>query len=151
MLNKLDIKALRECGKLSFHHVERESYILATKEPSRREKETNPFAQDNDRKILCHANGYLHSFRAVETMFPESNEWQTIAGLLREGDEISLIWGVDYGRNQYMEKALPEPLHGDQLKLRITRGEKVLQFLISQQCCPDNSARMIKMEETYER
>jgi hypothetical protein len=145
MINKLDVKALRECGDISFHHMGRESYILATKNPSQREKDTNPFAQSVDWKVPCKPNGYTQSFKAFETMFPDSLEWRTISGLLREGDEITLIWGVDYGRNQYMEKALPEPLHGDQLKLRITRGEKDFQFLISQQCCPDNSARMIKI------
>lgn len=67
-------------------------------------------------------------------------EWQTIAGLLRVGDELVLGWVADNG-NGYTRDA---GLMRDELHLTIRRGDESLRFLVDVSVCAPNSARMVK-------
>jgi len=75
-----------------------------------------------------------------------SPTWRTIAGLLREGDEIHLSWLADHHSNGYVHAV---GLHVDVLKLTIVRkspttGKKSeMHFEVEIGVSPDNSARMI--------
>lgn len=91
--------------------------------------------------------------------------WQTIVGLLREGDEIELLWRAGEGNN-YLARAvvtekakdangveesyqpgLGEKLYHDRLMLKVRRGphgEVKYAFNIDDSVCPNNTARMIR-------
>ena len=99
-LSRLDVAALRKANTVSFHYTQGRAFIRATKrmEPSERD----PFApKEVSVEIECASclrsydddikpNAYkafdmIHSAQLHE-------EWQTIAALAREGDEVTLHW-----------------------------------------------------------
>jgi hypothetical protein len=65
----------------------------------------------------------------------------TVLRNLKVGDQLSLRWSVDGGRNGYMQSL---GLHGDQLYLKVYRKGEVFTYLLTTQVCPNNTARMIK-------
>jgi hypothetical protein len=74
--------------------------------------------------------------------------WQTIVSLLRPGDCIKLCWLRDGYSNDYLRKA---SVHADRLDVVVERkGSKPnsrlrrMRFMLSVQCCEDNTARMIR-------
>jgi len=70
-------------------------------------------------------------------------EWLTVAGLLKAGDEIHLNWTADAHTNGLMRD---NSLHGDRLRLCIVRPSKVrLMFAIATSVSYDNSARMVRL------
>lgn len=74
---------------------------------------------------------------------------QTIFSLLKDGDEISLLWGRDYLTNQYHKK---NNLHEDALYMIVIRrgsNDKRFEFMIDASTCEDNSARMIDYKERW--
>ena len=68
--------------------------------------------------------------------------WQTIASILKVGDELTLYWQRGGLSHQTMRDA---GLHGDALYLRVRRGDKRLVFLIDTYCGQDNTARMVRL------
>jgi len=147
-LTKIDVAAMKKADRIVFRHYRGESQIEAIKEADER----NPFEQVrivacsakfvdySDRKVFGPA---LDTFTGFEMkMHPGyDEEWLTIVSLLREGDELTLVWKRDAGSCQNFKDA---GLHGDSLSLAVKRGEKTLTFFIESSVCPDNTARMIK-------
>ena len=147
-VSKIDVAALKKADRVVFRHIRGESQIEAIKEADER----NPFEQV--RAIPCGAKFVDYSERkvfgpALDTftgfeMFHTPNyneEWTTIIGLLREGDELTLVWTRDGFTAQTHEDAA---LHGDRLSLAVKRGEKTMRFHLETRVCPDNTARMIR-------
>lgn len=72
-----------------------------------------------------------------------SDTWQTIAGLLKIGDEIRLKWTADYGSSPVTREA---GVHVDQLLLMVQRANgSRLHFIVRQSTCRDNTARMCRL------
>jgi len=147
-LTKIDVAAMKKADHIVFRHVRGESQIEAIKEADER----NPFEQVrvvacsakfvdySDRKVFSSALDTFTGFEMFHT--PNYNEeWTTIIGLLREGDELTLVWTRDGFTCQNHKDAA---LHGDRLSLAVQRGEKTMRFHLETRVCPDNSARMIK-------
>ena len=147
-LTKIDVAAMKKADRIVFRHVRGESQIEAIKEADER----NPFEQNrivacgakfvdySDRKVFGPA---LDTFTAFEMKMHPSydEEWRTIVSLLREGDELTLVWTRDAYKCQNLDAA---QLHGDSLSLLIKRGEKTMRFTLEWSVCPDNTARMIR-------
>jgi len=147
-LTKIDVAAMKKADRIVFRHYRGESQIEAIKEADER----NPFEQKrivacgakfvdySDRKVFGPA---LDTFTAFEMIHSPSynEEWLTIVSLLREGDELTLVWTRDAYKCQNLDAA---QLHGDSLSLAVKRGEKTMRFSVEWSVCPDNTARMIK-------
>jgi hypothetical protein len=82
-----------------------------------------------------------------------TEEWRTVAKLLRAGDVLELEFLADAWSNQYLKVATGqtedshryEALHVDNMRLRVYRHDKrALTFQLAESICPDNSARMIQ-------
>ena len=153
VLTKVDIAALKKADHISFHHFGGKSYIRATKERDRSERD--PFAEDSHVDVICtwalsNYDGWpdgdqqwlkaneFKSFHMIHT--PSTLCWQTIAGSLRVGDVLKLCWV----RGNSTEAIHSVNFSTDQLRLEVQRGDKKLAFLLAQQTGPDNTARMVQ-------
>ena len=68
--------------------------------------------------------------------------WQTVARLLRAGDEITLHFLGDAHTNEALRKV---GMHGDVVRLNVHRADgAVLTFDVAHSTCADNSARMVQ-------
>lgn len=78
---------------------------------------------------------------AYHMMHYASDEWLTIANLMRAGDSVRLSWQADNNYDALREVGF----HADELRLSVHRGEsRVMHFLITRSVGPHNSARMIR-------
>lgn len=158
MLNKVDIKALKTAENVSFS-TNGKSTIRCTK------KITVDGAFEAEAEHIVGVNGYIgknygdtrdYSYAREHLSYAHTNDqWQTVASMLREGDEITLRWSADGGRNGYIEgvkrietagAGTYDHLHADRFYIDIARPGKnrPFTFLIAAQTCPDNTARMIQ-------
>lgn len=81
---------------------------------------------------------YLQSARVTE-------EWVTAAESLKAGDYLTLRWTASNNAGIHREVGY----HNDELRLQVDRpmksgGTKRLTFLLSVNCRPNNSARMVR-------
>lgn len=138
-LTKDCIKALRTAKDISFHYRYERSYMNATlsREPNRTNVE-----------IDCHTQtfNYIHNDKKVVSGFAmiqsalHSEEWQTIVGFMKPGDELTLSWRANAHGNGDLTKV---DFVGDSLSLKIVRGEKKFVFHVTSVHCPaHSSARM---------
>lgn len=144
-LTKGDVLALRGADTICFDHNKGVSYIRAIL----RESDTVPFEQT--RKVYCDMilTDYAARKIAKDTMacyvYMSSSQYdhelQTILGLLKVGDCLTLHWQRGALNSEVVKSV---DFVGDKLSLIIQRGEKRLTFHIDQQLGPDNTARMIK-------
>ncbi len=167
-LTKDQVRALRTADHICFDHCqkrdEHSSGIRAIKvgPPPWREETTlriptmsSVFIHSEAKEIDYDTRHGLYA-RCFELIYSYNEEWQTIAGLLKAGDEIELRW-VGSDDNGYLRRSrvterdntfsssLGEPCHHDKLYVHIRRGGKrKYSFYLADQICPDNSARMIK-------
>jgi len=160
-LTAIDLNCLRQADDACFYlntegipaYPEDEAGIKLVK----RGAYDDPFSQDKYHFIPCkmyldRVTGFKDATVGFEMIHAGkyNDNWQTIIGVMKPGDVITLEWRPDYHQNGYMQKAEPV-LHGDALYLVVTRqlkrGQKRMSFLISAQCCPNNTARMIKPKE----
>jgi len=122
MLEKRDLKALRNADSVSFHYDRTDHYIVATRD---RENTSTGFGEDV--KIVVNGNtySYVKGFSDIKSCFSwicssrYAPHWFTITKQLRVNDEISLRWIVDESE-WHKEKGL---LIFD-LRLRIARYTK---------------------------
>jgi len=159
-LDKLARAALRQADRISFHHTDGTSLIRATKE--HKPTERDPFApRETDITVPCKARitdydcggclgtdvyrddlkGYTGFAWFSQAQYADCT-WQTIASILKVGDELTLYWQRCGLSHQTMRDA---GLHGDALYLRVRRGDKRLVFLIDTYCGQDNTARMVRL------
>lgn len=139
-ISKLDLAAIRQADRISFHFHEGVHSVVCTKKV----ESPGPYG-DSERDYEFPVKGgfpYSKTARACFAMIYTTRfneEWQTIAGCLKVGDELRLHWRAD--SNQYLRDA---GLHFDELLLHVKRGSKVLVFSVATSICPDNTARMIR-------
>lgn len=172
-LSKLDVQALRQADSVSFHYWEETSpevrsvsVIRANKEVP--EEKRGPFGdREVSRSVYCDVSFARLSEERPTKCFAMimcakyRDTWQTVVGLLKAGDALSLRWCPDHGTNGYCKAArisgdasAPEhagvngavcmSIHVDELYLVVRRGKKTLTFLIEVSTCPDNTARMCR-------
>jgi hypothetical protein len=155
-ISKADVASFKLADDISFHtQPDGASSIRATvraKDP----KGNNPFGTPEQvRETKCesmlrdYSREYsdtppVKSVRAFEMIHCAKwcDAWQTIAGFVREGDELTLYWQ----RNSRNLAAFDSTcrLVGDSLTLNVWRGMKKFAFLIEVQVGEDNTARMVQ-------
>jgi hypothetical protein len=148
-LTAQDIKVLRSADALCYRLDTKGdvSQIEAIKEASR----DNPWEQRKVLPIAFEIENYEKGVRVVGAWVRlprykwDATPLGTLLDLLRPGDELSarLITG---NNNGYMTEA---GLHRDEFVLQLTRGKKKMLFLLEVSVCPQNSARMARIENTY--
>lgn len=158
-LTKLDVAALRKADAICFDHNVRASasedaprgnFIRAIKraEPSERD----PYATDVTHQIAVasgvrsyadddHGRTFV-AFHMIHSAL-YSPTWQTITGLLRSGDELTLAW-VRKNSNGYLDDA---GLVRDELRLHVQRGTRELVFKVGESVTKDNSARLVRLAD----
>lgn len=146
ILTKLDLAAFRHADGLSVSLKGGKSRVALTK----RNKPTPaaPFAQDIDHLIeapVTHSKNRddtsAHCWAHMDFYCGQDTHISAVASTLRVGDDIAFQFCPDYHTNQNMEKA---GLHGDVLRLIVTRKKRRLYFEIDHMTCPDNTARMCR-------
>lgn len=164
-ITKVDLKALRTCDSVCFDHSPVGTHgIRAIKRgPAPWYIDTTCTVRVKS-SVFIHGDGldydYKHgkTARCFESFSSQkyNEEWQTVLGLLKEGDEIELRWvGADnngyVGRstitetNEHGSPGLGMKLHCDRLYLYVWRGGKrKYSFYLCDSICPNNTARMIR-------
>ena len=159
-LDKVALAALRQAATISFHHTDGKSLIRATKEHQPNERD--PFAPREttitvpcDARISDHDRGpglgtdasrddlkRYAAFAWLNHAQSADCTWQTVASVLKVGDELTLHWQRGGLSTQAMRDV---GLHGDALYLRVRRGDRRLTFLIDTYYGHDNTARMVRL------
>lgn len=172
-LTKDDIKALRNCDRVSFYFIRNiqnkktlyHSYISATF--VHKIKGINGELEKTE-YIDIPAFDRIHTYNGINSEsvkacfcmnhFGQGSQWQAIAAFLRVGDMLEIEWLVD-NASGYISKSVytdesryvsNQQLHKDDCKLTVIRGQaskkKRYTFLIESAVCPNNTARMVKVE-----
>lgn len=150
ILDRDDVKALRNADAIAFRHTPEGSTIECIKkdrdeygEKERRREITvlgtvfNGYDSDGGRsrgEEMHYGFAYFGSAQYTES-------WRTVASLLKVGDNLRLEFRTDDGTNGYAKTA---GLHVDELYLRVERAGKRLYFLLDVSVCQNNSARMCR-------
>jgi hypothetical protein len=153
-ITKLDVKALKDAHRVSFHFVDGKTTIRGSKKT----KKTGPY-EEREKQYDIESESTFSGiggwkphgcFAMLSTT--HDTEWQTVVSFIKTGDEISLHWTAN--SNGYLDNssvkeghhAAGERLYRDELRLLIKRerSNKRYAFLIEVSICPDNSARMIR-------
>jgi hypothetical protein len=161
-LTKQDIAALRKMDSLSVYRdvAKDESRVTCTKEPTREEKERDPFVQEVRYAIGApvrikasefstwsddtrnEATKGARAFAHISIYREQITHAGSILRLLRAGDEIGFEFRADSHSNGYVARAR---LHADVLALLMYReGKLVAEYELDHGISPDNSARMVK-------
>jgi hypothetical protein len=148
-LDAQDIRALRDANyAVCFYH-------RTAGEPGRvraiREDRSGPFNGSTEREITVPSRiaaydretlGDVATLDAyhMEHSPQQSDKWQTIAGLLRPGDVLSLLWWR--GNNSPALDAAGYVR--DELRIQVQRGKRRLTFMLAVSNGPANSARLVR-------
>lgn len=193
-LTAQDIKALRQADSVCFFHFAKRPRVgdnPAVCRPSlpgviaasKRVRDPGPFDEREKThriegltsRVTIHEDprpwgdrNYQHCFAMIHGA-QHSLEWQTVAGFLKAGDIVELVW-VGADDNGYLRSAVTTDtkrdgeasdfgvhnvgcrLYHDKLYLTVRRrsggkaAEKRYQFWVNDNISPDNSARMIRPE-----
>ena len=153
-ITKIDIAALRKADSVSFARDEKGAFIAMTKKAGD-PTEANPFPQDVHYNVACDAHiadytgsmwGRQHDcYRAAyhTTSAQWDEEWQTVASLLKPGDELTLAWAAGNDSPALREKGIMI----DELRLNVSRDRKRLVFLLARQTSVDDRWRMVRRDE----
>lgn len=168
-LEKIDLDALRRADSISFHYradnrgshfPESKDYICATKRP----QPDKAFETERQHFIACEHEEHVYRAESdlggnyeveLESGFDMihsaefDHDWRTIAGLLRRGDILRLVWCAGGASNGYIKDA---GLRGDTLRLEVQRGDKrrAMSFLVATSVCARNSAAMCQTRRKKE-
>lgn len=143
-LNKEDIKALKTADTLIFS-INGEAKIKAIK--------------DHKDKTFSDCNGLIHRDIIVSgdmqygkykkaSYYMSTGEfndlWKTIVSLLKPGDKLRLVVGVNDFQNQYLKEV---DLNSDVMYLYVNREKtnKRFKFFLGCETGPDNSNRMVQV------
>jgi hypothetical protein len=147
VLTKLDIAAMNKADYLSVMLKDGTPRVTVWKRHEKSEKD--PFAQDVCHvidapiRVTNHASGTINSGRFYASMdfWRRTNDSHiaAVVSTLRAGDGISFEFYPDCHTTENLRTA---GLHGDVLRLHVTRGKHRHVFEIAQNTCPDNTARM---------
>ena len=147
-LTAAQISALRQANSVCFRWKKETCQIEAQKDKGK-PTASNPFPQD---VLICiNAGNSLTNYRKVSNeaiqqkafamvhsaQFCET--WQTIASLLKVGDELTLKW-IAGNNTENMENA---GFNADELKLVVQRGTKRLVFSVLYQVNAAGGSLMI--------
>lgn len=155
-LTATDIKALRTADRVSCHKHGLESWMKASKDIEK----PGPF-DDKTRyhQIACTSNvriysqdggrwnGHKGKVKCFDMLYSYNDVWETVVGLLKAGDVISLDWcGANNNPNLNDSRTQEgRRLYKDDLYLVVRRGEKRMTFMLTSSVGPDNSARPIQV------
>lgn len=140
-----DVKALRSATHISFFQTaDGQGHITAV-----REVKDNGYDQELRREILCAS--YVTDFGLEHTSMGTHTAWEnmrmydevlsTVVGLLKAGDELSLLWYAS-NNNQNLDEV--SFVH-DELRLIVRRERKKMTFYMDDRICTLHStARMVK-------
>lgn len=159
-----DVKALRAADSVTFFYkpnADRAGEIVCRKTV----RNADPFGERERRWTVTTGSEFRGKHAGGAPIGPDTatccesvtsaqydEVWQTVAAMLKAGDELSLRWGADGFRNGYLESAVIRPgehcagesLHVDSLEIVIRRNGKTLVFLLDVSVCPNNTARMVR-------
>jgi hypothetical protein len=145
-LTAQDIKALRTCDDVLYRYNRAGS--VSCIEAIKRKSPSSVWEQTYDVLVTTTSTSYQDDMQ-VKSAFASMGNYKyspsplpTVLGLLHVGDTLT-VHLVAANNHGYLDTA---GLYCDMLYLHITRGSKVLCFLLDTSICPDNSARMCKME-----
>jgi hypothetical protein len=152
ILTKIDIAALKHADYLTVRFDGSDNSKSAVSAIKRAHKtEQDPFATDQyhtiSAPIMVHGYDYkpashVTCWEMLSLYYAQGGHVESVIGTLRAGDGVRFEFYPDYHSNGYMAKA---GLHGDALRLHVTRGDKrFATWELAAQGCPDNSARMCK-------
>jgi len=163
-LTRLDLRALQQADRVSFHRHAGQDTIRCHKEVPRDQR--GPFG-DHEKThdvgvtatVTIYKGGGLAEwprqdadcFASMSASEYGTNVWHTVARMLRAGDVLALRW-VGSNGNGYIDNARTfvrgpssgEPLYHDNLYLVARRGKKTLTFYLDDSICPNNTARMVR-------
>lgn len=161
MLTKIDIAALRKADRIVFrsewgntHHIE-----AIKKAPEATERDPFPAERRHRVEVSGRISDYaegsfggawrVESFEAfeMEHSAQHSDEWQTIAGLLREGDQLILAWVHENNSPALRDAGVCR----DELRLVILRGDKRLTFFVSSRVQTSTRFRMVRVTHKAEQ
>lgn len=126
--------------------------VVYTAREQRLFTETSDIGRDRERTILCDARliayGDGDARHATDTydafhydQFARSSEWPSIAGAMRVGDALTLVWTASNNSDVTRGAGFVR----DELRVSFGRhGRPARTFLIDVQVGPRNSARMVK-------
>ena len=152
-LTALDVKALRQCDRVAISHNGTSVGILrCVKSVEKRgpfdEREVS--YEIHCRSSVCDYTGDGFSARSRDTAFKcfdlvynythTESSFATCGAFVRAGDILSLEWVGS--SNGYTREA---GLHLDTVSMIVKRGDRKFVFPVATSCCPNNSARMIKV------
>ena len=151
-LSRADLQALKQASKVSFHSNWSDGGN--SKGTHRIDMTMEGKVFDSERALYldtAYLNNYGDSLRGEEVsafamqMTARFNDnWQTVVGLLRVGDVVSLKWT----RANDSESLREAQMSRDTLDFVVTRKNKTMTFRIDTCVCPVNSlARMIRRTE----
>ena len=152
-LTALDVKALRQCDRVAISHNGTSVGILrCVKSVEKR----GPFDEREVsyelpcRSSVCDYVGEGCGVRPRDTKFRcfdlvynythTESSFATCGAFVRAGDILSLEWVGS--SNGYTREA---GLHLDTVSMIVKRGDRKFVFPVATSCCPNNSARMIKV------
>ena len=153
-ITKIDIAALRKADRISFLREDsgtRISMVKKAGDPT----EANPFPQDVHYNVACDARiadytgsmwGRQHDcYRAAchTTSAQLDEEWQTVASLLKPGDELTLAWVAGNDSPALREKGVII----DELRLNVSRDGKRLVFLLARETSINDRWRMVHSDK----
>jgi hypothetical protein len=152
-LTHMDIKALRQCDRVAISHSETNVGMLRfVKAVEKRGPfdETEVSYELPCRSSVCDYVGEGCGVRPRDTKFRcfdlvynythTESSLATCGAFVRAGDVVSLEWVGS--SNGYTREA---GLHLDTVSIAVKRGDKKYIFPVATSCCPNNSARMIKV------
>jgi hypothetical protein len=161
-LDAIQLAALRKATTVSFHnHADDRpntlgrSYIRASKAHDR--TAADPFApRETSIEMQCQAT--VHDYEKPNTWKPDfeafawvssariEEAWQTIASLLRVGDDLTLAWEAGALSSPFL---VDKGLIGDRVRLVVQRGKTRLVFALDEQI-GESRYRMVKVARAKE-
>lgn len=157
IIDKVDLAALRKADAVCFDHniqrypgADRASFIRAIKRAN--VTTADPFAQDVTHSIEIESRahvygndaGYVHGVELTGFSHIGSAQyharWQTIAALLRAGDDVKLVW-IGNNNSPILTDA---GLFHDYLDIEVRRGKTTMVFRVDDSVCRNNSAKMLR-------
>lgn len=139
-------KAIRSADYIVFHYREGRSYLRACKEKVGVWKATHEIEIDcgielsNSERTL----GKIRSASHIANFLDYRGHVNTVIQSIRKGDKLTLSWRSGNNNNVITNAGL----YQDELHLIIDRNGKKSYYMIAVQVSPNNTARMVKQEQS---
>lgn len=147
-LNRHQIRALRSADSIAIYSRNGEN--TATITATIKATDSDPFEKRLDIGVESRFESFAPGSEFVNAhatilCADTTAHWQSIAGTVRDGDDVRLIWASDAATTQALRAA---GFHGDVLRIEIARdgGEARYAFDLITAVCEGNTARMIQLK-----